>query len=372
MAGGFVGVDVFFVISGFLITGLLLREHERTGRIGLLPFYARRARRLLPAALVVLIATLGASLPARGSARSAGGRRSTAPSSALSFGNIRFALAAGDYFSSVSAPSPFLHFWSLGVEEQFYLVWPALILLVARGGHARQRVAVALVVIVAASLAANLIVTDIASNWAFYSLPTRAWELGLGGLLAVGAGALARVPGRDRRARRLARPARGRSRDRGLRLEPGLPRGRGTPARPRHGRPGRRRLAGIGSGQAAVDPAGPIRGSSYSLYLVHWPILVLAPMAIGGPVDEIGSIGLVGASIVAAILCWALIETAVPHGPAKPGRPSRTDGLARTGGHARGRGRRGGSVARDGAGRGDRTARRHAVADRGGRRTVAG
>ena len=117
MAGGFVGVDVFFVISGFLITGLLLREHERTGRIGLLPFYARRARRLLPAALVVLIATLGASfLLVAPLDRAAVGLDGAV--AALSFGNIRFALAAGDYFSSVTAPSPFLHFWSLGVEEQ--------------------------------------------------------------------------------------------------------------------------------------------------------------------------------------------------------------------------------------------------------------
>jgi peptidoglycan/LPS O-acetylase OafA/YrhL len=104
MIGGFVGVDVFFVISGFLITGLLLREHERTGRIGLLQFYARRARRLLPAALVVLTATLVASLNLVAPLDRASVGLDGAVA-ALSVGNIRFALAAGDYFASVTAPS---------------------------------------------------------------------------------------------------------------------------------------------------------------------------------------------------------------------------------------------------------------------------
>ena len=220
----------------------------------------------------------------------------------------------------------------------------------------------------AASLAANLIVTDIASNWAFYSLPTRAWELGLGGLLAVGAGALARVPGRivglagwlgllavgvatvafDAT---LAYPG-------VAALLPVL----GTVALVAGG------SRALGPGKLlSIPPVRFLGRISYSLYLVHWPILVLAPMAIGGPVDEIGSIGLVGASIVAAILCWALIETPFRTGlPSLAVRPGRTR-LARTGCHARGHGCRGRPVARDDARRGDRTARRHAVPDRGGR-----
>src|SRR6476619_7277392 len=112
LVGGFVGVDVFFVISGFLITGLLLRERERTGRIAFLPFYARRARRLLPAAIVVLVATLIAALNLVAPLdRPSVGLDGAA--AALSIGNIRFALASGDYFASVGSPSPFLHFWSL-------------------------------------------------------------------------------------------------------------------------------------------------------------------------------------------------------------------------------------------------------------------
>ena len=194
VAGGFVGVDVFFVISGFLITGLLLRERERSGRIALLSFYARRARRLLPAAIVVLVVTLVAAMNLIAPLDRPGVGLDGA-TAAISIGNIRFALASGDYFATVAAPSPFLHFWSLAVEEQFYLVWPALILLVARGRHARAIVAVALVGIVIASFGANLILTDLAANWAFYSLPTRAWELGLGGLVAViGSGTAGRVP----------------------------------------------------------------------------------------------------------------------------------------------------------------------------------
>ena len=114
-----------------------------------------------------------------------------AAAAALSIGNIRFAIATGDYFASVSTPSPFLHFWSLGVEEQFYLVWPGLILLVAHGHFTRRRIAVALLAVIAASFIANVIVTDAAANWAFYSLPTRAWQLGLGGLVAVGSAPLA-------------------------------------------------------------------------------------------------------------------------------------------------------------------------------------
>jgi peptidoglycan/LPS O-acetylase OafA/YrhL len=324
LIGGFVGVDVFFVISGFLITGLLLREHERTGRIGLLQFYARRARRLLPAAIVVLVVTLVVALNVVAPIdRPTVGLDGAA--AAVSIGNIRFALAAGDYFASVTAPSPFLHFWSLGVEEQFYLIWPVLILLVARGAHARRRVLIALIAIVVASLAANLIVTDAAANWAFYSLPTRAWQLGLGGLLAAGSLALARVPG----------PIVGVVGWLGLgaialaaftfdssfaypgaaALLPSL----GTVAL----------LAGgsrrLGPGRLlSVRPLRFLGRISYSLYLVHWPILVLAPLAIGSELDEIARVGLVGVSLVAAAATWALVETpfrkGLPNLALRPGR----------------------------------------------------
>jgi peptidoglycan/LPS O-acetylase OafA/YrhL len=324
LAGGFVGVDVFFVISGFLITGLLLREHERTGRIGLLHFYARRARRLLPAALVVLVATLVVALNLVAPIDRPGVGLDGA-AAALSVGNIRFALAAGDYFTNVAAPSPFLHFWSLATEEQFYLVWPALIILVARGRHPRRRVIVALGVVFAASLAANLIITDAAANWAFYSLPTRAWELGIGGLLATGSGALARIPGRivglagwiGLAAIALAT----------LTFDSSLAYPGAAALLPSLGAVAL--LAGgsrpLGPGRLlSVKPMRFLGRISYSLYLVHWPILVLAPLAVGSAPDDIGRAGLVGLSLGAAFACWALIETpfrqGLPHLALRPGR----------------------------------------------------
>ena len=297
VAGGFVGVDVFFVISGFLITGLLVREHGRTGRIALLPFYARRARRLLPAAVVVLVATLFAAMNLVAPLdRPAVGLDGAA--AALSIGNIRFALASGDYFATVGSPSPFLHFWSLAVEEQFYLVRPALILLVARGRHPRALIGLTLIAVVAASFAANLVLTDLAANWAFYSLPTRAWELGLGGLVAIAAGALGRVPrlvtglvgwiGLAAIAvatvtfdAALAWPG-------VAALVPSL----GTAAL----------LAG-GSGRfgpnriLVLAPLRDLGKISYSLYLVHWPILVLAPFVLDAPLSDVSRLGLVGISI---------------------------------------------------------------------------
>jgi peptidoglycan/LPS O-acetylase OafA/YrhL len=311
VAGGFVGVDVFFVISGFLITGLLLREHERTGRIAFLPFYARRARRLLPAAIVVLVVTLIAAMNLVAPLdRPAVGLDGAA--AALSIGNVRFALASGDYFATVSSPSPFLHFWSLAVEEQFYLIWPALILVAARGVHARRRLVLSLSAIVVASFLANLVLTDLAANWAFYSLPTRAWELGLGGLAAVvvGSGIVRRVP------RILA----GLGGWLGLgavayatvTFDPALAYPGVAALVPALGTAVLLALGGWRFGPRLLLATAPVRmvgRISYSLYLVHWPILVLAPFALGGPIDDLGRAGLVGLSVIVATVSWAIIET---------------------------------------------------------------
>src|SRR6478736_6755468 len=137
-AGGYVGVDVFFVVSGFLITGLLLREKERDGRISLGGFYARRARRILPASTLVLVAIVTYAA-AELSYRAVERITTDAAWAAVFLANVRFARQGTDYFAEGLPPSPVQHFWSLAVEEQFYLVWPALLVLLLL--VARRRIA---------------------------------------------------------------------------------------------------------------------------------------------------------------------------------------------------------------------------------------
>lgn len=192
--GGFVGVDVFFVISGYLITGMLFREYESTGKISLRNFYARRVRRLLPASALVLVVTLIASilfLPPL----SLPSVTIDISAAALYVSNIVFAFRATDYFAAGAAPSPILHFWSLGVEEQFYLFWPAIFLLVAYSAkRLRFRIGIAVAAIgISSFIFATYLVTR-EGPWAFFSLPTRAWELALGGMLAVFGAKLAKIP----------------------------------------------------------------------------------------------------------------------------------------------------------------------------------
>jgi peptidoglycan/LPS O-acetylase OafA/YrhL len=323
--GGFIGVDVFFVISGFLITGLLVRERERTGGIGLAAFYARRVRRLLPAGMVALACTLVASFAVltpldRPSAALDGA------AAALSIGNIRFALAAGDYFASVQSPSPFLHFWSLAVEEQFYLVWPALVLVASRCRRPRLGLGLALGLVVVASLAANVVVTDTAVNWAFYSLPTRAWQLALGGLLAVGAQPLKLIPGRLLTAVGWSGMAAlvwaAFSLDGDL-AYPGLWAIVPTLAA----------AAMIASGTTRRGPAIVLSTPSirflgrisYSLYLWHWPILVLPVAMMEGELPVAQRLVLSALAVAVAWASWRLIEEPFRAGfPALARHPGRT------------------------------------------------
>jgi peptidoglycan/LPS O-acetylase OafA/YrhL len=187
-AGGYVGVDVFFVLSGFLITGLLYDELHSTGRISFANFYARRARRLLPAAGLVLMCTLAASAWLLSSARLSTVAADVS-AAALYISNLRFGIQANDYFQASSAPSPVLHFWSLSVEEQFYIVWPAILVL-AYGGFRRVRASylrllATMLTLGLVSLIAAVTLTGVNQPWAFFLLPTRAWELALGGVLAL-------------------------------------------------------------------------------------------------------------------------------------------------------------------------------------------
>ena len=190
LAGGYVGVDVFFVVSGFLITSLLVTEKESSGSISLSSFYARRVRRLLPVAAVVAISTLVASWiwlePLR--------LRSVANdvlAVATFSSNFVFASRGADYLQSTLPPSPLQHYWSLAVEEQFYFVWPLLIAFLCIGASATSRVNVRVrigllsAVVTVVSFVLCMRMMDSSQPWAFFSPHTRAFELAIGALVAV-------------------------------------------------------------------------------------------------------------------------------------------------------------------------------------------
>ncbi len=332
--GGFVGVDIFFVISGFLITGLLVREVQTTGRISLARFWARRARRLLPAATLVL-AVVGvlAFLLIPALDHQAVGFDLVA--AAFYVSNIRSAIQATDYLAADSSPSPVLHFWSLGVEEQFYLFWPVLILViavvvallrrrsaatVAPRGTSTGHIAAVLVVLGVASFVLSLRLTERIEPWAFFVMPTRAWEFAVGGLLSVGTVSIARLPPVVRSVTGLvgfvvligsvglinsdvAYPGT-------AALWPVLATG-----------------AIIAAGAApAARPVGvplllsswPLRALgrlSYSWYLWHWPALVLASSALG--VLSVPARLLIALlALVPAALAYRFVERPLHHHPA--------------------------------------------------------
>lgn len=187
LPGGYVGVDVFFVISGFLITRVLLKQAEKEGRILFLQFYARRARRLLPAAFVVLIAVAGLIFLLPGSRWI--GTANEIAASALYAENWYLAVQAVDYLNSANPPSPLQHFWSLSIEEQFYFIWPALIALCAAAAAMfkapLRALCIALfIVIIGVSLWFSITLSALNPSQAYFFSHTRFWELAVGGLAA--------------------------------------------------------------------------------------------------------------------------------------------------------------------------------------------
>ena len=178
ITGGYVGVDVFFAISGFLITGHLVREVERTAKVSLPGFWARRARRILPAALLVLLFCAVATyfwVPLNLWEQFFGEIRA----STLYVENWNLAAQAVDYLGAENRPSPVQHYWSLSVEEQFYIVWPVLILIamtLARRGSEllrRRSIAAMLVLLTVASFIYSVIATANDPAAAFFITPTR-------------------------------------------------------------------------------------------------------------------------------------------------------------------------------------------------------
>jgi peptidoglycan/LPS O-acetylase OafA/YrhL len=309
IGGGYVGVDVFFVISGFLITGLLLREAQRTGRVSIPRFYARRALRLLPASTVVVVATVVASavwLPPLRLAAIV----SDALHTSIYAMNWRLAAIGTDYLSAEAAPSPLQHFWSLAVEEQFYLVWPLVLLLVVRRGG--RGLTAVLAVVTAGSLAISIWQTQHNAGWAYFGAHTRAWELGVGALLAVVATRLRHLPPAPAKlliggglsaivvaalSYTAATPFPGYAA-----LLPVL----GTAAV----------IAGGCSRPAGVLGAPVLQGIgrlSYSWYLWHWPVLLIAPFAAGRPLAAWENVVVALGALVLAMLTYALVENPVRH-----------------------------------------------------------
>ena len=329
MTGGFAGVDVFFVISGFLITGHMLREYRKDGRIRLLEFWGRRAKRLVPAAALVLTVTWAASrlvLPATRLADTAAQVRA----SALYYENWQLAWNAVNYLKSDSAASPVQHFWSLSVEEQFYLGWPflfvfaALVALTVRrhtGKDLEQarrdrghRVLILLAgAVVVGSLCYSAYYTRVNPSGAYFVTTTRIWELGLGGLIAL-------LP--ERLGRRLSRLGVLGWAGLGLVIASAFALS-GTQAFP-----GVLALLPAGGaallilGGSAAARFGPSRltslrplafigGISYSLYLWHWPLIVLWTAWSGRAIGPVSGPVIVAAAVLLSWLSKVWVEDKV-------------------------------------------------------------
>lgn len=287
---GFVGVDVFFVISGYLITSLLLNEQ----RIDLLGFYARRVRRIFPAAAVVTLATLGASSLLLDPEQQVSVANSAG--AALVFGaNVFFQVTTGGYFDGPSDQLPLLHLWSLSVEEQFYFLWPALLLFLPR-----RWLRPALLGLALASLALAEWWIAHGSQAAFYEMPARFWELAAGGLIA-------------------ASPARALPR---WLPSAGIVLTLAACALPLGHFPGIGALPAVlgacailaavhGGGTNALLRAKPMVGVgliSYSLYLWHWPLLAFYRTTSIGEGDIQVKLGLCGVAVLLAIASYRYVE----------------------------------------------------------------
>ena len=282
LSGGYVGVDVFFVISGYLITGLLLREHERTGRISFRDFYARRARRILPLASLVLLATIGGAAVLLTSSRLDAIAKDGSWTSIFA-ANVHFAASGADYLNATAPPSPLQHYWSLAVEEQFYVVWPLVLLVALRLFRVQNRAGSWRVLpptglLVAISLWWSIHQTAQNANAAYFSAFTRAWELGFGALVALGAPALSRLP--RTLSASLAWVGLAAVGVAAVVYSTGTPFPGVAALLPVAGAAaviagGERRVIAGPAGVLSLRPMRALGRYSYALYLWHWPLIVI-------------------------------------------------------------------------------------------------
>ena len=329
--GGYVGVDVFFAISGFLITGHLLRTYERTGRVGFLEFYGRRARRLMPAAALVLLVTWLVSrvvLPASELPDLARQIRA----SALYFQNWQLSHDSVGYLNENKPPTPVQHFWSLSVEEQFYLFWPLLFLLAAgaawllrRAGRGRDSarfagrglLVVLAVTVVVASLWYSVTETRANAPVAYFVTTTRVWDLAAGGLLALLASKVTRRVGR---VGVLAWAGLALIVVSAFTLDAASPFPGWVAALPVGGAvlalASGSREARLSPGRiTSLRPVVFVGDISYSIYLWHWPLIVLWKAHSGGHIGLVDGPAIVAASVLLAWLTKILVEDPIRLAP---------------------------------------------------------
>ncbi|HEX3448485.1 MAG TPA: acyltransferase [Isosphaeraceae bacterium] len=319
ITGGFVGVDVFFVISGFVITGVLLRERAGSGRNSILAFYGRRARRIIPAATLVIVVTVLATYHWLGFIL--GGNAARDGRAAATFWvNFHFIATGTNYWTSQLPPSPLQNFWSLSVEEQFYVVYPALFIAAAviavRRLHFHHRINMILGAGIVVSFLWSILQTSSNATAAYFSPFTRAWELALGALVAANAGFLASVP--QRVSAMLGWAGFG-----GILLTAFVY----TSATPYPGYaaalPVVSTAAVIAGGTAGVTfgaetvlglpPFQWLGKVSYSFYLWHWPLLVI-PMEIAGhPLSLKDNMGWVAVALTISVATYFLLENPIRH-----------------------------------------------------------
>jgi len=316
LQGGFVGVDIFFVVSGYLITSLLTAELNSSGDIRLSRFYARRARRLLPAlSLIVIVVCLIQLIVASPIVQIEVLKAALATT--LYCSNLYFAHTEWNYFTRALAPSPLLHTWSLAVEEQFYLIWPILILLITKATKSDRTKVAVIAGITLVSFVACVRLTAVHQVLSFYQLSCRAWEFSIGGLLSfvsvrwsaahekickwLGAAGLitlvlsgvfiansATFPGYIAAIPVLATVAT-------------LQGGAGAPSSPV-------------ARSLSWRPLQYLGGISYSLYLWHWPVLIIAQQLFPNGSATV-PVACVALSVVLAAITHVAVENPIRFNP---------------------------------------------------------